>query len=42
VTGNLDGTPEHQFEIVLDGNLEQNEGSFVLAANQQPNGQHGS
>jgi Ca2+-binding RTX toxin-like protein len=42
VTGNLDGTPEHQFEIVLDGNLELNEGSFVLAASQQPNGQHGS
>lgn len=42
VTGNLDGTPEHQFEIVLDGNLELNEASFVLAANPQPNGQHGA
>jgi hypothetical protein len=42
VTGNFDGNPEHEFEIVLDGNLELNEGSFVLAANQQPNGQHGA
>jgi Ca2+-binding RTX toxin-like protein len=43
VTGNLDGNPEHEFEIVLDGNLELNESNFVLTAvYQASNAQHGT
>jgi Ca2+-binding RTX toxin-like protein len=42
VTGNLDGNPDHEFEIVLDGNIDLNEGNFVLAANQQANAHHGA
>ena len=42
VTGNLDGNPDHEFEIVLDGNIDLNEGSFVLAANQQSNVHNGA
>jgi Ca2+-binding RTX toxin-like protein len=43
VTGNLDGNPEHEFEIVLDGNLELNESNFVLTAVYQAgNAQHGT
>lgn len=41
VTGNLDGTQEHEFEIVLDGNIELTEANFVLATNAQHN-QHAS
>jgi Ca2+-binding RTX toxin-like protein len=42
VTGNLDGNADYEFEIVLDGNLDLSEGSFVLAANQQSNVHHGA
>ena len=43
VTGNLDGNSEHDFEIVLDGNLDLNESNFVLTAAQQAgNAQHGT
>jgi Ca2+-binding RTX toxin-like protein len=43
VTGNLDGSPEHDFEIVLDGNLDLNESNFVLtAAHQAGSAQHGT
>jgi Ca2+-binding RTX toxin-like protein len=43
VTGNLDGNPQHNFEIVLDGNLDLTESNFVLVAGQQPgNAQHGT
>jgi Ca2+-binding RTX toxin-like protein len=43
VTGNLDGSPEHDFEIVLDGNLDLSESNFVLTAAHQPgNAQHGT
>ncbi|MEO8321136.1 MAG: hypothetical protein ABI561_22725, partial [Bradyrhizobium sp.] len=42
VTGNLDGNPDHEFEIVLDGIIELNEANFVLATNQQTNVQHGT
>ncbi|WNV12814.1 cadherin-like domain-containing protein [Tardiphaga sp. 709] len=37
VTGNLDGTQEHEFEIVLDGNIDLTEANFVLATNAQHN-----
>jgi Ca2+-binding RTX toxin-like protein len=42
VTGNLDGNPDHEFEIVLDGNIDLSDGNFVLAANQQSNVHHGA
>ncbi|MDB5516849.1 MAG: Ca2+-binding protein toxin-related [Tardiphaga sp.] len=43
ITGNLDGNPEHNFEIVLDGNLDLDESNFVLtAAHQGGNAQHGT
>jgi Ca2+-binding RTX toxin-like protein len=41
VRGNLDSNPDHEFEIVLDGNLDLNETNFILAASQQSNAQHG-
>jgi Ca2+-binding RTX toxin-like protein len=43
VTGNLDGNPEHDFEIVLDGNLDLTQSNFVLtAAHPAANAQHGT
>jgi Ca2+-binding RTX toxin-like protein len=30
VTGNLDGNPDHEFEIVLDGHIDLTAGNFVL------------
>jgi Ca2+-binding RTX toxin-like protein len=43
VTGNLDGNPEHDFEIVLEGNVDLNESNFVLtAAHPAGNAQHGT
>jgi hypothetical protein len=42
VRGNLDGNADHEFEIVLDGNLDLNEAYFVLAASQPSNAQHGA
>lgn len=40
VRGNLDSSPDHEFEIVLDGILELNEANFVLAPSQLSNTQH--
>ncbi|MDH2348629.1 cadherin-like domain-containing protein [Bradyrhizobium sp. SSUT77] len=34
VSGNLDGNPDHEFEIVLDGNVDLSEANFVLTTNQ--------
>ena len=37
VSGHLDGDAEHDFEIVLDGNLVLDESNFVFTAPQQTN-----
>jgi Ca2+-binding RTX toxin-like protein len=43
VAGNLDGNPDHEFEIVLDGHLDLNESSFVLTStHQNGSAQHGT
>jgi Ca2+-binding RTX toxin-like protein len=40
VTGHLDDKAGHDFEIVLDGNLDLTESNFILAAAQQPADAH--
>ncbi|MGY3413492.1 Ca2+-binding RTX toxin-like protein [Bradyrhizobium sp. GM5.1] len=40
VSGHLDGDAEHDFEIVLDGNLDLHESNFVFTASQQTNAHH--
>ncbi|MCK1471169.1 cadherin-like domain-containing protein, partial [Bradyrhizobium sp. CW10] len=40
VFGHLDGDAEHDFEIVLDGNLDLEESNFVFTPSQQTNAHH--
>jgi hypothetical protein len=43
VAGNLDDDPDPEFSIVLDGNIELAEASFIfVSADQGSNTQHGS